>query len=434
MDEDNKKEKNRFSAFENFSFRKVFRYNLLILIIFLLFAGISSFFLLSDQASKLIGGPKYSELTSNSSHGKFSLIEKIKYFFSGSKDETMEAKNKSGLKDLEGPGLEDSSSGAGGSSSSANSENSGKGGKSNSKGGVSFHQGGQKSVAQSLSADLSSPQSFASGSKSQTSLSQFQTGSKANIGINTGNQKVMVAKPNGKNSASAMELLKSAYKAALLGARDASNDTARSWTSKAFDSSPDVKNTLKYDEQMRTKLDKINPKSIPDFLKDETMDPKYNSLKTANVPDPIAKKDENASENSKDNIEKMMQDMASGVIPKAASQDGDSREPKSPADEYAETNGLAPLYSHSDDYGNYTVYKDKNGYIYLRVTNDTSGPNGTGLPDNSFQVYDPTTNKIAFCSVPGQGMLMPGEGGCAPPDMTWQWDEGYEQFANYTPS
>jgi hypothetical protein len=70
-------------ALENFSFKKAFKYNLWILVLFFFIIGILSVFVLSDEAYKLVGGKRYNELISDS--GKkisFSLIEKIKYLFS----------------------------------------------------------------------------------------------------------------------------------------------------------------------------------------------------------------------------------------------------------------------------------------------------------------------------------------------------------------
>jgi len=425
-------------ALENFSFKKAFKYNLWILVLFFFIIGILSVFVLSDEAYKLVGGKRYNELISDS--GKkisFSLIEKIKYLFSDedTKEKMIAEKLGTGSGDRDGEEFMDTNKVAGLNRGEGNYSVKGKGSSSSA---YPYRPKGN------ISSSLNPLDTYLSGGGSNTSssgkstISSFTT-SKSGLTKIKSMETSSFSKPSGKSSNSALDVLKDTYKTSLYAARDASNDTARVWSARAFDQAPNIKSMLQYDEKLRAKLDRINPNSIPDYLKDEGMDSKYNSLKPSDVPNPIAKKDDKASEISKEDVKKMIEDMASGVIPKAASGSGSGESnsdslstPNRPSlvDEFINDNGLAELYSHSDDYGNYTVYKgSKDGYIYLKVTNDHSGPNGTGLPDNSFQVYDPSTNQIAYCVVPGQGMLMPGDGAC-PSSMSWQWDEGYEHFAN----
>jgi len=448
---DKEERKGVIYAFENFSFKKVFRYNLLILVVFLFIIGIVSVFVLSDEAYKLVGGNRYNELVRDSGKNiKFSVFEKIKYLFSDEETKEKMIAEKLGGKGIDKEGDFDNEkdvlegkSGVGGQDDSYNGGDRG------------YLAGGGEMPYRprgSMNASLNSPNTYLYGGASNTSASISSSESGVSSvsrfkGVGSGVAKIKnmdtkysFSKPVGKNSNSALDMLKSTYKTTLYAARDASNDTARHWTAKAFDGAANIKSTIQYDEKLRSKLDKINPNSIPSYLKDEGMESKYNSLKPSDVPNPIAKKDDKASETSKEEVKKMIEDIASGVIPKAASGSGSDESNSdsfstlshpSRVNEFINSNGLAELYSHRDEYGNYTVYKgSKDGYIYLKVTNDRSGPNGTGLPDNSFQVYDPSTNQIAYCVVPGQGILMPGEGACAGTDMIWQWDKGYEHFAN----
>jgi hypothetical protein len=443
---DKEERKGLIYALENFSFKKVFKYNLLILVVFLFIIGILSVFVLSDEAYKLVGGNRYNELVRDSGKNiKFSVFEKIKYLFSDeeTKEKMIAEKLGENVSNREEDGFNGENKGLDGGSAKTES--------AYNKDGRYMVGGGNipYKPKESISANLGNPSGYFSGGVSNTSLSMNLSASSISSfkGVGSGTVKIKnmdskysFSKPVEKNSNSALDMLKNTYKTTLYAARDASNDTARHWTAKAFEGAANIKATIQYDEKLRSKIDRINPNSIPYYLKDEGMDPKYNSLKPSDVPNPIAKKDDKASETSKEEVKKMIEDMASGVIPKATSGSGSGESNSdsistlnrpSRIDEFINSNGLAELYSHSDDYGNYTVYKgSKDGYIYLKVTNDHSGPNGTGLPDNSFQVYDPSTNQIAYCVVPGQGMLMPGEGACAGPDMIWQWDKGYEHFAN----
>ncbi|MGC8727847.1 MAG: hypothetical protein ACP5SD_01130 [Elusimicrobiales bacterium] len=402
MSEDNKKENNRFSAFENFSFRKVFRYNLLMLVVFLLLIGVSSFFLLSDQASKLIGGSRYNELSSNSASPRYTLIEKIKYFFSNENKEITEAKNTEldeNKKDIEDEGLSEgkaldgsSKSSGSGSSSSSSSQNEG----------VSFYQSGQKTNTESFKPELSSPGSYASGGQSQTSVSAFDTGSKANVRLGSTASKVVSATARAKNNTSAMDLLKSTYKATIFAARDASNDTARSWTAKAFDLNPEVKDTIEYDEKLRAKLDRINPNSIPAFLKDPNLDMEsIKSLKPSDVPGLSSDEDKKGmdidinpmfnfnmkGEETDEEIDQKSYSVSASNPKTATSPDG--KVVQSPSSEPDLGSGISNVTT--DEYG------------YIRVTGS----------DGTIQIFDPDSGKILGCEIPDAGMCtLPGNDGC----------------------
>jgi len=66
-----------------------------------------------------------------------------------------------------------------------------------------------------------------------------------------------------------MDVLKGAFRASFYGARIASEDSAKNWIAKTFDATPDAATTLEYDEKVRTKLDVVNPNSIPKFLREQ---------------------------------------------------------------------------------------------------------------------------------------------------------------------
>ena len=104
-----------------------------------------------------------------------------------------------------------------------------------------------------------------------------------------------------------LEALKSAFKANLYGARLASQDAARGWIAKKFDATSDSAYSLEYDEKMKAKLDRINPDSIPKFLRDQNLDvTNAKSLGVSEVVKPEVDKEgtKEALKNDKDYQEK----------------------------------------------------------------------------------------------------------------------------------
>ncbi|NLH39450.1 MAG: hypothetical protein GX445_05240 [Elusimicrobia bacterium] len=438
-EEEEKKDEKKAAVPKDSLTKKVFKYNILLLLLFFVVAGVSSYFLLSREATKLAGGRINNLESSFSKAGRFSLIKRIKYLLTNDESVLDEKKvNRAAVdiaEDFYGDEATDTSIGSSSKSGGSNSKSKNGGGKPfspNDRLGASLasvNMSGSGGSSTSISKSGSS-------ANSKYGVSKFNDNNKTEVEINEENR-AKYNKLMSKKTASASESLKNSYVASLSGAKDVSNDTARAWTSKAFESVGGMNKNIKYNDNANTALDKIDPNSIPAYLKDQEIDPKYNSLKPSSVPEPGATKDDQATKDEKQNTEKMAQDMASGAIQSAAGGEtgsGTDRNKPNQSDQYVENLGLSQLYSNKDDYGDYTVYKDNNGFIFLKVANDKSGPNGTGLPDGAFQVFDPKTNQISFCSIPGQGILNPGQGSCAPADTTWQWDEGYEGFANFVPA
>jgi hypothetical protein len=83
----------------------------------------------------------------------------------------------------------------------------------------------------------------------------------------------VIAGSRGKGGrTSVMEALRSAFKSNIYGARLASNDAARTWSSKTFDATADSRFSLEYDARLKAKLDHVSPNSIPDYLREEKLD------------------------------------------------------------------------------------------------------------------------------------------------------------------
>ncbi len=115
-----------------------------------------------------------------------------------------------------------------------------------------------------------------------------------------------------------LESLKGAFVASLYGARLASNDAAAAWVSKAFDATPDAEEAIAYGDQVRTQLDKVNPNSIPRFLKEQDLSADgARTLMPSDVSEPkMDKTDTDAALNDDKAYqrEKMMKDLSSSMI------------------------------------------------------------------------------------------------------------------------
>lgn len=430
--------KNIYVVVENFSFRKVFRYRWFLLIMFFIFVGIASFFLLSNEAQRLAGSKRYSQLILDSGRvNSFSFIEKLRYVInsitSGSNKELLTRKEANLVEEKNQQDYEDESGSANLKSNVSAVNNKSfveKNNNSSSQGLLNDRSEVRKNV---LESNLSSLSSLASGGISKTSLSNFNLSTNPNIKIKTNDAKIGIS--HGKKSEgdkSAMGLLKSTFKTTLMAARDASNDTARAWTSKAFDYSVEANKTIEYDEKVRASLDRINPNSIPAFLKDPSLEPEsMKSLKVADVPG-LSSEDEkkNSFDLDVDAIKSQIQDYKdkkhnllsnlANINPLFNIQGNqylsdEDIDKKSASVNLSNTNastkldgiitqpsGVPQLFAEVTN-----VVTDEYGYI--RVTHS----------DGSIRIFDSNSGKILGCEVPSIGMcLLPGAYNC-PQDLIW---------------
>ena len=115
-----------------------------------------------------------------------------------------------------------------------------------------------------------------------------------------------------------MNALKGAFRASFYGARIASHDSARSWIARSFDASPEAVSAIQYDEKMRARLDRLNPDSIPKFLREQDVSAaEARTLAASEVGKPQVDVEgtKEALKNDKDyQSKKMMQDLAAGAI------------------------------------------------------------------------------------------------------------------------
>ncbi len=237
---------------------------------FLVAGGFVAWFTMKNAANKLAGGGSYNSLSANSAsyrEGSAAKAEKEEGFFASEEEfakadpalqkELMgnfavAALPVSGKAGVAGGGNFNSASG-GGSAPPSPAQGSGLAYRLNVR---AIHlgqmNGGQASKAMALR-----PEETRGGVSAATA--QSKSGAPGG-GLAKG-PKISV-----------MEALKSAFKANLYGARLASQDSAKSWIAKAFDANHDAELSLEYDEKVKAKLDRVNPGSIPNFLRDQNMD------------------------------------------------------------------------------------------------------------------------------------------------------------------
>ncbi len=165
-----------------------------------------------------------------------------------------------------------------------------------------FGGGARGSGAKSLSAG--SAEAFA-GSGSAVGKASYQRETKQGL-------------PRQAGKGSVMQALKGAFKATFYGARLSSQDSAKSWIAKSFDGTTEAETAIEYDDKMRSKLDKVNPDGIPNFLKDlDVSADDAKRLTTSDVGKPRLDKDGTKSaldEDKKYQAQKLAQDFSGSMI------------------------------------------------------------------------------------------------------------------------
>lgn len=112
------------------------------------------------------------------------------------------------------------------------------------------------------------------GSRSKPAAARGATAAFEGTGALAGKASVQretgaTGRPKQAGKGGVMDSLKGAFRATFYGARLSSQDSARSWVSRAFDATPEADTAIEYDEKMRSKLDRVNPDSIPQFLREQ---------------------------------------------------------------------------------------------------------------------------------------------------------------------
>ena len=134
--------------------------------------------------------------------------------------------------------------------------------------------GGYGGPAPRLASGLSAGRGGRTGGPAKSSLgaagaSAFQSGS-TKLAVSASGETGVKAGASKKGSGGVIEALRSAWRGSVMGARDASNDAARTLLARSFDgSSSSERLSLEYDEKMKKELDVVDPNSIPKFLRDQ---------------------------------------------------------------------------------------------------------------------------------------------------------------------
>jgi len=115
-----------------------------------------------------------------------------------------------------------------------------------------------------------------------------------------------------------LDALKGTFKASYYGARLSSKDAARGWIARTFDATPEADKAIEYDPAMRAELDKINPDSIPKFLREQDVSAaEAKTLAAADVSKPKMDKDGTYEALKKDKSyqqKKMASDFAGSML------------------------------------------------------------------------------------------------------------------------
>ncbi len=91
---------------------------------------------------------------------------------------------------------------------------------------------------------------------------------------------------------SILDSLKTAWEMTFRGARDASRDTAHNWVARGFDFVPESDTAIDYPENVKKSLDRIDPNSIPHYLRDQTLSmAAAKSLQAPEVGEPVEDED-----------------------------------------------------------------------------------------------------------------------------------------------
>ncbi|MCX5793790.1 MAG: hypothetical protein NTY45_16455 [Elusimicrobia bacterium] len=210
--------------------------------------------------------------------------------------------------------------------------------------------------------------------------------------VSSQQNKVRAAAPKRGGGGGVLESLKGAFRASIYGARIASADSAKNWISRSFDATPEAETTIQYEENMRSKLDVVNPNSIPQFLRDQDISAAgAKTLTTSKVSNPGLDKEATAAAAEKDKAEKddSAASMLSGMMGPmfgSSSLSPDTEAPAADEDERLSLTGTGkngkaeeePLLDPVVDEFGYISYGDPNG---TQITFDDEG-NLMGCTDN----------------------------------------------------
>lgn len=247
----------------------LWRIQVVFFLLFLAAAGVYSWFAMRPAACRLAGGP-----SEDSSAGSRLYENADEYagreggFFQGqgkAEEQPAEKDIRSGLAGpvgtLEEIGISGKSDGSSASSAEPVAGKSAEAGQSPYKGSVV--SGGNPRMTLG---GLPLPQGNSGTGSSSRSLDSMGEGLKSRV--SAGQEGGRGAGASSGREGSVLDGLKRAWKNGVYGSREASLDTAHDWTAKSFDAVPSNSSSLEYSEKVRNSLDRVNPASIPNYLRE----------------------------------------------------------------------------------------------------------------------------------------------------------------------
>lgn len=320
MNEEEKKEKSFWSFSQRRKkFRSLWWVQLVFLFAFLVAAGLYSWLNLGGVAHKLVGGEGYDEYSADSalySSGERSLLKKFSAFFGGEeKPPFAENAAVSALnRDLAGGlGGEKDDFAARGNGMPEDGE---KTRDDFAKAGTAGPPAGMKKEFHGKLRPLNKGAFAPSGASRSKTAGEFSGGNENLVEVRKSEGEKQTGERLKGREMSAMKQLKSALKTGVYGARDASQDAAKLWVAKTFDNAGASRFSLEYDEKAKAQLDRVNPDSIPDFLREQNIND-ANKLSVKKVGDPEVDKEgtKDALENDKKyQAAKMAKDLSEGIL------------------------------------------------------------------------------------------------------------------------
>lgn len=373
-----------------------------LLLLFLAGGGYYAFTAMRQAAHTLAGGDNYKQLSANSAvyNGKSTVPRDENFFPSEEPGQDIPAAGGAAGKDKDGT--------AGDKRLKARQE-----GPDGSAAGSVVIDGQQQpsagpnapssaSLASSLAAKLqaktssfSGPGAAASKTSSPAGVEAFQGGGTSSVGKPSTQRETTAGAPRKGGSTGVLDSLKGGFRSSLYGARVASHDSARSWIAKIFDATPDYDTAIQYDETMRSKLDKINPNSIPKFLREQDISAsEAKTLAVSEVGKPEIDNGDTKEAQAADTKKKAAADLTSGLLNSLFSGLGSSLGGAGATDPTSRMNTSSPdsdpSLTNVDEFGNTTI----------------TGPDGLG------RIYSQEGDLLG-CEDSTAGMcLMAGAGAC----------------------
>lgn len=297
------------------------------LFLFLAGGGYYALTSMGKEAQKLAGGDSYNQLSANSAAYSKGSLEKADNYFSSDEEDPLAARAEVAAsvaaldkrRAMENRGMAASGGGAGSGSAGYAG-----GADGDEEGAFQAGAGRRGAFEGKLEARISGLGGLRAGGAGKSS-SGFNPGgeqSAGGAGVTAGRPSVQretaAGAPKKAAPGGVLNALKGAFRASLYGARIASKDSARHWMARTFDAAGDVNTSLEYDEKMKASLDRIDPNSIPKFLRDQDItasDAKSLGVAEVGKPKMDVEGTKEALKNDKDyQAKKMAKDMASAAM------------------------------------------------------------------------------------------------------------------------